>query len=201
MPGSLPIVTIVPDTKDWTWVLDRTCPECGFDTRAFPKEQIPSLLRENAAQWHRVLSGRGDLRRRPRPDRWSPLEYACHVRDVCRIYTQRLDLLLTRDDPTFPNWDQDATAVADRYQEQDPATVAEELTAAAQRLAAAFEAVTGDQWRRPGGRSDGPRFTVETFGRYFLHDPVHHLYDVRDQRGAHDPREGSAAGPADRAKG
>jgi uncharacterized protein YcbX len=22
------------------------------------------------------------------------------------------------------------------------------------------------------------RFTVETFARYFIHDPIHHLYDV-----------------------
>ena len=22
---------ITPDTKDWTWVLERPCPECGFD--------------------------------------------------------------------------------------------------------------------------------------------------------------------------
>jgi hypothetical protein len=26
-------MTIVPDTKDWTWVLRRPCPECGFDTQ------------------------------------------------------------------------------------------------------------------------------------------------------------------------
>ena len=25
---------IVPDTKDWTWVLDRPCEECGFDATA-----------------------------------------------------------------------------------------------------------------------------------------------------------------------
>jgi hypothetical protein len=27
-------------------------------------------------------------------------------------------------------------------------------------------------------------FSVETFGRYFVHDPVHHLYDVTGQRQA-----------------
>ena len=31
----------------------------------------------------------------------------------------------------------------------------------------------------PGVRSDGVAFTVDTFGRYFIHDPVHHLDDVR----------------------
>ncbi|WP_458689292.1 hypothetical protein [Nocardia tengchongensis] len=25
---------IVPDAKDWTWVLERTCAECGFDSMA-----------------------------------------------------------------------------------------------------------------------------------------------------------------------
>jgi hypothetical protein len=25
---------ITPDTKDWTWVLERACPECGFDPAA-----------------------------------------------------------------------------------------------------------------------------------------------------------------------
>ena len=45
-----------------------------------------------------------------------------------------------------------------------------------------FEGVTGDQWQRTGARSDGARFTVETFARYFVHDPVHHLYDVTGQR-------------------
>jgi hypothetical protein len=23
-------MAIVPDTKDWTWALQRSCPECGF---------------------------------------------------------------------------------------------------------------------------------------------------------------------------
>jgi hypothetical protein len=42
--------------------------------------------------------------------------------------------------------------------------------------------VTGDQWRRTGNRGDGARFTVETFARYLMHDPVHHLYDVTGRR-------------------
>ena len=110
------------------------------------------------------------------------MEYACHVRDVFRLYDQRLELMLSQDDPLFPNWDQDETAVADRYGEQDPAEVAAALRQAAFAIAGRFEGVTGDQWRRTGTRSDGARFTVETFARYFVHDPVHHLYDVTGQR-------------------
>ena len=33
-------------------------------------------------------------------------------------------MVLATDDPTFATWDQDATAVPERYAEQDPVTVA-----------------------------------------------------------------------------
>lgn len=170
-------MTIVPDSKDWTWVLERPCPECGLDTRSFAREEIAAMLRANASAWRAPLAAPGAADR-PRPDRWSPLEYGCHVRDAIRLYEYRLGLMLTQDDPLYPNWDQDETAIADNYAAQDPAVVADELVAAADSLAARFAALSGPQWLRPGRRSDGAAFTVETFARYFIHDPVHHLHDV-----------------------
>jgi hypothetical protein len=79
----------------------------------------------------------------------------------------------------FSNWDQDETAVSERYGEQDPGTVGDELVAAAERLAASFAAVTPEEAGRTGTRRDGARFTVESFARYLIHDPVHPLWDVR----------------------
>jgi hypothetical protein len=168
---------IEPDLKDWTWVLERPCPECGFAGAAVDVGELGRMIRENAVAWTAVL-GADDVAVRPRDDRWSALEYACHVRDVFRIYDQRLALMLTEDDPHFPNWDQDASAVEDAYNDQDPVVVATEIVMAGNRLADAFDAVTGDQWERTGLRSDGVAFTVDTFGRYFIHDPIHHLVDV-----------------------
>jgi hypothetical protein len=172
-------MSITPDTKNWTWVLERACPECGFDASAASREQIPSLLRTNADGWREVLAGEAEaLRRRPDPQVWSPLEYACHVRDVCRIYLYRLDLMLAQDDPLYPNWDQDQTAVDEDYGAQDPAVVVGELSESFEALAARFDEVDGEDWERPGRRSDGVGFTIETFARYFIHDPVHHYCDV-----------------------
>ena len=163
-------------------MLDQTCPECGFDTRSFPREEVAGRLRANAAAWRQALAATPDPARRPDPATWSALEYACHVRDCCRVFAERLRLMLTEDDPLYPNWDQDATAAEDDYAGQDPAAVAADLSAAAAVLADGFAAVSGDQWDRPGRRSDGAHFTVESFARYFLHDPVHHLYDVTRPR-------------------
>jgi hypothetical protein len=170
-------MTIVPDGKDWTWVLGRPCPECGLDSQSFAREEIPAMIRANAAAWRAPLAA-ADAADRPQPDRWSALEYGCHVRDVLRLYDYRLGLMLAEDDPLYPNWDQDETAVADDYAAQNPVVVADELASAADTIADSFAAVSGDQWLRPGRRSDGAAFTVETFGRYFMHDPIPHLYDV-----------------------
>jgi hypothetical protein len=168
-------MTIEPDTKDWTWVITSPCPECGLDASKVAYDDIPGRLRTNAASWVEVL-GRPDVRDRPKPDVWSPLEYACHVRDVFVLFDQRLQLMLTEDDPLFANWDQDQTAVEEKYAEQDPAAVAQQIPPAAEQLATRFAQVTDRA--RTGRRSDGAVFTIESFARYLLHDPVHHLHDV-----------------------
>ena len=166
---------ITPDTKNWTWVLEKPCPECGFDATTFEARDVPALLRANAAAWPAVLT-RADVRVRPDDSTWSPLEYAAHVRDVFRVYDYRLALMQQQEDPLFPNWDQDATAVEEKYDDQEPAVVSDELLEAGESLAGAFEGVA--DWARPGRRSDGASFTIETFAKYFIHDPIHHLHDV-----------------------
>ena len=171
-------MSIDPDTKDWTWVLTRPCDECGFDAPALTRDRLPEAIRDNATLWEVVL-GTDDAAVRPSPHVWSPLEYACHVRDVNRLFAQRLRLMLGEDNPTFANWDQDQTARRRRL-----------------RLAGARRGRRRGR-RRPPTRSPRPtrpwpatsgsaparaatatRFTVDTLARYHLHDLVHHAHDV-----------------------
>jgi hypothetical protein len=77
-------VTLEPDTKDWTWVLQRPCDECGFEASAFERPAIPRAFRKNAQVWLTLLAD-PSAAERTRPDRWSTLEYACHVHDVHQV--------------------------------------------------------------------------------------------------------------------
>jgi hypothetical protein len=174
-------VTIPPDTKDWTWVLDQPCTECGFDARTVDVEDLPQRITANAAAWQEALAA-DDAAVRQEPTRWSTLEYGCHVRDVHLVFTERVRAMLAEDDPQFANWDQDETAAEGDYGRQDPATVADELRSAAERAAEQFAAVTGEQWQRPGRRSNGSVFTVDSIARYYLHDIEHHRWDVTGRR-------------------
>jgi hypothetical protein len=62
------------------------------------------------------------------------------VRDVHRVFAERVQLMLDQDDPLIDNWDQDRTALESGYAQQLPAPVAEELV---QRI--------GLHNRHPGG--------------------------------------------------
>jgi hypothetical protein len=162
---------ITPDTKDWTWVLETPCPDCGYDAGSVPPGTIGDRVRAALPRWQAVLQRR-DATDRPAPDVWSPAEYACHVRDVFRIFDERLRLMLSVDDARFSNWDQDVTALEDRYAERSPAEIGPGLRAAGEQIAVDFDAVAGEQWDRVALRSDGARFTTASFGRYFLHEPM-----------------------------
>ena len=167
----------VPDTKDWTWVLERACPDCGFDARSVRPFEVKNRVYANASAWRGVLADPGSAVR-PGPGVWSPLEYACHVRDVHRVFAGRVRAMLAEDDPLFDNWDQDRAAAAGAYGDQDPATVADELVAAAADATELYGSVAGAQWDRPGRRGNGSVFTVLSLARYHLHDVEHHLVDV-----------------------
>jgi hypothetical protein len=169
---------LVPDTKNWTWVLDRACPECGFDASTCPAESVADLIRTNAAAWQRLLSDGAVRQGRRDASTWSSLEYACHVRDVYRRYDDRIARMLAEDDPLFSNWDQDASAVEERYEQQDPGVVIADLGQYADQLAGRLDGLTETEWRRAGRRSDGAGFTVATISRYMVHDTIHHVWDV-----------------------
>ena len=169
------------DTKNWTWVLERRCPECGFEAGQLPRDEIGAEARAVAEAFAGFL-GEDDVTVRPSPDVWSTLEYGCHIRDVYRVMDGRLALMLERDGAEFENWDQDATAVEDAYDRQDPATVAAEVLESGHAVADAFDRVTDEQWANRGLRSNGSEFTVETLGQYLVHDLVHHVWDIEQAR-------------------
>jgi hypothetical protein len=169
------VAAVPPESRDWTFVITEGCAECGFTPQ--PPETTSERLRATIPLWVEALDGEGS-RRRPAPTVWSTVEYGCHVRDACQTFRQRLERMLAEDDPLFANWDQDATAIEQRYDRQDPAEVAQELAIELVTIAASFGTVEAGQWDRPGRRSNGSTFTVSTLAIYFLHDIEHHIHDV-----------------------
>jgi uncharacterized damage-inducible protein DinB len=173
---------VIPDEKDWTWTLTRRCEDCGLAAGEVDPQEVAARAYVAAEEWVQIVRESPAVEARPGPGVWSPLEYACHVRDVYRVFEERLALVLAEDHPRFENWDQNETAVLARYAEADPERVAEEIEAAAAAFVARARAFGPADLDRRATRSNGSEFTVATLLQYFLHDVVHHLWDVTGQQ-------------------
>lgn len=175
----IPPAPTVPDTKDWTWVTERPCPECGFDPAAVTPESLPDLILAASTRFQQAVERRG-AEQRPSPTTWSVIEYGRHVADVCEVMTARLGLILAGGGTgvEFARWDQDAAAAEEEYWRADANATRILIAERAEAAAKAWAEPAGEQWQWSGLRSDGARFTTLSLARYFAHDLIHHLHDV-----------------------
>ena len=159
------------------------CEECGFVYASVRRDEVPGRLRDFGARYRATVGARGDVRRRPATEVWSPLEYACHVRDVLRVQRERLALALEVHEPEFVPMRRDERAVEERYNEQDVDAVLTDLAAAADALAEAVAALAPEQWLRTGVYPWPARQvrTVEWVARHSVHEGEHHLLDIARQ--------------------
>lgn len=164
------------------------CVECGFEygrtvddfaSAASPLvDAYDELLRSTDA---------GALTHRPTPGVWSPLEYACHVRDLLYVQRERVLAARRRDRPVAESMGRDERVEHDGYNTQRPAEVARELGDAALLLSNVFCRLSADDWDRmivypypypdpePGERS------LRWVATHTLHELHHHLFDIRRQ--------------------
>ncbi|WP_221321953.1 FtsK/SpoIIIE domain-containing protein [Actinoplanes sp. L3-i22] len=160
------------------------CAECGFTYVAVSPADLPARFRATGNLYAAALLAATDLRRRPYPEVWSPLEYTCHLRDMLRVQRERLALALATDNPAFTPMGRAERPLRDGYNAQDPHTVLTELDQAGESLAAAFEALTPGDLRRTG-TYNWPVTAVRDLlwiGRHTVHEIVHHLLDITRQR-------------------
>ena len=160
-----------------------SCPECGLDYETMPAEEAIAAIRDFGRRYRapmtRLLPGEDDtvLRTRPEPDTWSPLEYACHVRDVFGFYEVWIRQTLAGDRPELRGPSNEEAAISSMYSEADVMAAADGVETRAQALAATLERVPDDGWDRVGIRHGEERSVLAT-ARRAVHEGNHHLLDI-----------------------
>jgi DinB family protein len=161
--------------------LDDVCSQCGF-SYSIGRAEITPWLRSDAHAFVEKLGRYDDasVRVRPAPDVWSPLEYACHVRDVLRVQTERALLAQREIDPVFVPMGRDERVIEDRYNEQDPDRVTEELLSSAETFASLLDGLDAAGWERTGmyNYPEPALRTVEWIGIHTTHELLHHRGDL-----------------------
>src|SRR4029453_14534982 len=102
------------------------CEECGFSSQRDQAEVAGPSMVEAADRLAAGLTGVGvdELRRRLRPEGWSPLEYACHLRAVFLVQREGVIAARRVERPAVQPMGRDERVDYDGYAAQDPADVA-----------------------------------------------------------------------------
>jgi hypothetical protein len=162
------------------------CTECGYTYAALPRPALAPSIALGGAQHAARLAPSAALTRHPAPDVWSPLDYACHVRDVLVVQRERIVRAQTEDQPVFPPMDRGRRVVEGAYNQQDPAQAAREQRDAATALAELLDGLDDRGWARTGVYNfpETAVRDVDWIARHTLHEVTHHLMDVDRTLGA-----------------
>jgi DinB superfamily len=160
------------------------CEECGFEYHESAFGAAAGSIRAGSADLAADLTGgRADVATRRQPGRWSPLEYACHVRDVLLVQRERLLAAQRLDRPVCEPMGRDERVELDGYAEQDPADVARQLRDAAQLFASDLDRLSPASWDRVVIYTYPHRAerSLRWLAIHTEHEVAHHLLDVRRQ--------------------
>ncbi len=162
---------------------DHTCPTCRLAYADLGVEECLALVAESTSALAALLPTFGDetLRRRPRPEVWSPVEYACHVRDVLLTFAVRLHRGVREDRPALDPMYADWRAERFGYGATHLDVLLAELASAAEGFANEVRAVPDDAWGRTVVRRPEEERTVRWLVRQAAHECVHHLRDVQSR--------------------
>ena len=160
-----------------------TCEGCGLAYDAVTIEGAVRLVDAVVGELPGLLAGLDDLtlRRRWQRDEWSPIEYACHVRDVLAAFTLRLHRGVVEDRPTIDPMYAVLRAERFDYAEASVEAVVEELRALSRGFAAEVAVVPAEAWGREIVRVNGGVEEVRTLRwvvRQAAHEAVHHRDDI-----------------------
>jgi hypothetical protein len=164
-----------------------SCEICGFEWDAVPAGDVSARAVAAAAALGRLLRDHQEAAAvRRTSDRWSPLEYAGHVRDVLLNLRDRIILGAAEDNPVPKPMHGDARIALGLYRADTPETVAIELNVAAGLFTKTWEALTEEQRARPifyGWPRSATR-TLVWVAAQAVHEAEHHLGDVADDLAA-----------------
>jgi len=122
------------------------------------------------------------LRWRPAGGEWSMKEVLCHLRDHARIYHERMRWVAGEDNPTLPNWDEQAAVRVGGYQDTVTEAILPAYTKARLALVDLLSALELEALLRSGTHSvDGP-LTLEGLITSTMNHDRDHLAQLRRLR-------------------
>ena len=114
------------------------------------------------------------LRKKPAPDKWSAMEVAVHLRDVERLWADRIVKAAFSDRPTLFMVKVDELAAKNRYNAQDLGPALKEFARLREDNLRLLRALPSSQWKRAAIHPTRGEITIERFVEIMVgHDQGH----------------------------
>jgi uncharacterized damage-inducible protein DinB len=119
-------------------------------------------------------------KRRPRSGKWSIHEHACHLADVHGLFFQRLDLMLSEDEPAIRSYDPGRDDPDDRLLQIDLDEALDRFENERRRLVERLRQLAPSDWARTARHDEYNSYSVFTMFRHVaLHD-FFHAYRIEE---------------------
>jgi hypothetical protein len=122
----------------------------------------------------------GILKRRPRPNKWSAHEHACHLATIHPVMSARLDMMLTAPrphiTPFFPSAEDEKGALLD----VDLDEAMERFTADRQRLVQRLRQLSAQDWHRTAEHGEYDHYSVFIMFRHLAMHDMFHAYRIEE---------------------
>jgi hypothetical protein len=175
----------------WTRIQQEACPQCGDNPSSRPPGDLGLLAVERAARWREFLTQADDTFLRTNPEAevfvFSPLQYGAHVRDMLKVYGDRMVLGLEQEQPTSPLF-YPTQEVFESYNGLGADELATDIERWADRLATLVAGMEPSSWSRPVINDRGVygvyTFTIAGLAGNAVHEAHHHLLDATGTLGS-----------------
>jgi hypothetical protein len=118
------------------------------------------------------------VRRAPQPGKWSAVEIACHLRDIDRIYAERVTKAAFSDKPAW--WMADNTRVSEKlgYRDADVVSVLKEHRRRRGELVSLLRAIPPAAWKRTGLHPKRGELSIEQLAEVIVGHDQSHLVQI-----------------------
>jgi hypothetical protein len=159
--------------------MQETCSECDFDQSATPPRDVAAALPPLSLAIGDGIRAIADseLRHRPAPTVWSPLEYLGHLRESMAFHRWLIEHALSEDNPLIPMVDPDESVAQSAYNVADFEDLIGQFDRRVQRLIDVLSSLddgAADRTLTLGGQ----QISVALVTRSAWHECHHHLGDI-----------------------
>lgn len=111
---------------------------------------------------------------------WGAVEILAHLRDCDEINIERVERILTEDQPTLETYDSDLWAIERDYQSQDPIEILASFRALRGELVDSLQGLSPEQWSRTARHPDLGTITLADLVRTIDEHDQRHFQDLKD---------------------